>query len=60
MRRREPPKVVVEYVVVDGPEGEQLATKQGEAIREVLVWLYTYQGCTECDSEISEMDGNAE
>ncbi|MEV0642006.1 hypothetical protein AB0I77_45205 [Streptomyces sp. NPDC050619] len=42
---------------MDGPEGEQLAIRQSEAIREVLVWLYTHQGCAERDKEIA---GNAE
>jgi len=55
--RREPPKVVIEYVVVDGPEGEQLAMRQGEAIREVLACLYTHHGSAERNKE---SDGNTE
>ncbi|MEU8695661.1 hypothetical protein [Streptomyces sp. NPDC048665] len=57
VRRREPPEVVIEYVSVDGPEGEQLAIKQGEAIRDVLAWLYTHPGCAERNRE---PDGSAE
>lgn len=55
--RREPPKVVIEYVLVDGPEGEQPAIRQGAAIREVLERLHTHHGSVECNEEA---DGNTE
>jgi hypothetical protein len=34
--------VVIQYVIVDGAEGEQVAARQGEAIREVLAWVYAH------------------
>ncbi len=34
------PRVVVEYVAVDGEDAQALAQRQGASIREVLEWLY--------------------
>ncbi|MFI1950336.1 hypothetical protein ACH437_00475 [Streptomyces xinghaiensis] len=51
MRRRELPEIVVEYVVVDGPEGDRLAMRQGEAIREVLAWLHMHHRYEERNRE---------
>ncbi|MGW3496129.1 hypothetical protein [Streptomyces sp. NPDC001020] len=36
----EGPRVVVEYITVDGEDARALAQRQGAAIREVLEWLY--------------------
>ncbi|MCC4321467.1 hypothetical protein [Streptomyces malaysiensis] len=40
----EGPRMVVEYVVVDGGEAQALAQRQGAAIREALEWLYAGHG----------------
>lgn len=34
------PRVLVEYVIVDGEDAYPLAPPQGAAIREVMKWLY--------------------
>lgn len=36
----EGPRVVVEYLAVDGEDAQALAQRQDAAIREVLEWLY--------------------
>jgi hypothetical protein len=35
-------RVTVEYLVVDGAEGEALERRQDEAIREALEWLHAH------------------
>jgi len=40
----EVPRVVVEYVAVDGEDAQALAQRQGAVIREVLEWLYARHG----------------
>jgi hypothetical protein len=37
--RTPPPRVRIELVLVDGPEGRQLRQLQADAIREVLKWF---------------------
>ena len=37
-----PLRVTVEYLVVDGPEGEALQRRQDAAIREALEWLHAH------------------
>lgn len=37
-----PLRVTVEYLVVDGPEGETLQRRQDAAIREALAWLHAH------------------
>ena len=45
----EVPRVVVEYVAVDGEDAQALAQRQGAVIREVLEWLYARHGASlEC------------
>ena len=38
--REEPPRVRVEFVTVDGPEGQALEEQQLVVIKEILVWLH--------------------
>jgi len=40
--REEPPRVRVEFVTMDGPEGEALEERQLAAIKEILLWLYQH------------------
>ena len=35
----EPPRVRVEFVTMDGPEGEALEERQLAVIKEILAWL---------------------
>lgn len=43
-RPKAPLRVVIEYVVVDGKDGEALRRHQAAAIREVLEWAHAHRG----------------
>ena len=40
--REEPPRVRVEFVTIDGPEGQALEERQLAVIKEILVWLHQH------------------
>jgi hypothetical protein len=40
--REEPPRVRVEFVTMDGPEGQALEERQLTVIKEILAWLHQH------------------
>jgi hypothetical protein len=40
--REEPPRVRVEFVTMNGPEGQALEERQLAVIKEILLWLYQH------------------
>jgi hypothetical protein len=40
--REEPPRVRVEFVIMDGPEGQALEERQLAVIKEILLWLHQH------------------
>ena len=44
--REEPPRVRVEFVTMDGPEGQALEERQLTVIKEILAWLHQHPAST--------------
>ncbi|HEY1319648.1 MAG TPA: hypothetical protein VGF32_05350 [Streptosporangiaceae bacterium] len=42
--REEPPRMRVEFVTMDGPEGQALEERQLTVIKEILAWLHRQPG----------------